>query len=166
MSPSAFLSGASGFVGSHLLRELHGQGWNVHVLARPTSSLDEIDTIPATIHIGDIIDAESIKAAMPDGIDAVFHVAASTNFWSRNNDAQTQINVDGKDGLSRGIEGPYPDVWIRHGSRCGRETSQRRHHNGDDRVTHPEGPRDAGPRDAGPHRRPSGTARRHSGAAR
>jgi nucleoside-diphosphate-sugar epimerase len=95
MSPSAFLSGASGFVGSHLLRELHGQGWNVHVLARPTSSLDEIDTIPATIHIGDIVDAESIRAAMPDGIDAVFHVAASTNFWTRNNDTQTQINVDG-----------------------------------------------------------------------
>ena len=95
MSPSAFLSGASGFVGSHLLRELHGQGWNVHVLARPTSSLDEIKTIPATVHIGDIVDAESIKAAMPDGIDAVFHVAASTSIWSRNNDAQTQINVDG-----------------------------------------------------------------------
>ena len=95
MSPSAFLSGASGFVGSHLLRELHGQGWNVHILARPTSSLDEIKTIPATVHIGDIVDAESIKAAMPDGIDAVFHVAASTNIWSRNNDAQTQINVDG-----------------------------------------------------------------------
>ena len=95
MSPSAFLSGASGFVGSHLLRELHGQGWNVHVLARPTSSLDAIDTIPATIHIGDIVDAESIRAAMPEGIDAVFHVAASTNFWSRNNDTQTQINVDG-----------------------------------------------------------------------
>lgn len=95
MSLTAFVSGASGFVGSHLVRQLQEQGWNVHALARTTSSLDEIDGVPVTVHVGDLVDADSVRAAMPDRPDAVFHVAASTNFWSRNNATQDRVNIDG-----------------------------------------------------------------------
>jgi len=95
MSLTAFVSGASGFVGSNLVRELHARGWRVHVLARPTSSLEEIDGIPVTVHLGDVADRRSVLEAMPDGPDAVFHVAASTNFWSENNAAQDRVNIDG-----------------------------------------------------------------------
>ena len=95
MSLTAFVTGASGFVGSNLVRELHQQGWAVHILARPTSSLGEIEGIPYTLHEGDIADAESLADAVPANADAVFHVAASTNFWSRNNAMQTRVNVDG-----------------------------------------------------------------------
>jgi dihydroflavonol-4-reductase len=95
MSLTAFVSGASGFVGSNLVRELHGQGWRVHILARPTSSLDEIEGIPVTVHLGDLADSSSVSQAMPAGLDAVFHVAASTNFWAKNNAAQDRVNIDG-----------------------------------------------------------------------
>lgn len=95
MSRTAFVTGASGFVGSHLVRELHRQGWDIHVLARSTSSLGETEGIPFELHIGDVTDADSIKNAMPEKVDAVFHVAASTNFWSKKNAEQTRVNVEG-----------------------------------------------------------------------
>jgi nucleoside-diphosphate-sugar epimerase len=95
MTHLAFVTGASGFVGSHIVRELHRQGWKVHVLARPTSSLQEIGDTPVTVHSGDVNDANSLKAAMPQGVDAVFHVAASTNLWAKNNAQQSQVNVEG-----------------------------------------------------------------------
>lgn len=95
MSKTAFLTGASGFVGSHLARQLHDQGWEVHVLARSTSKMSETADLPLTVHTGDITDRDSLRQAIPANTDAVFHVAASTNFWSRRNAEQTRINVDG-----------------------------------------------------------------------
>jgi dihydroflavonol-4-reductase len=95
MSLTAFVSGASGFVGSNLVRELHARGWTVHVLARPTSSLGEIEAVPVTVHLGDVTNRDSVMNAMPEGVDAVFHVAASTNFWSKNNPGQNRVNIDG-----------------------------------------------------------------------
>jgi len=95
MSLTAFVTGASGFVGSQIVRELHEQGWNVHILARRTSSLTEIEDIPFESHIGDVTDRESVLDAVPENADGVFHVAASTNFWSKKNAEQTRINIDG-----------------------------------------------------------------------
>jgi len=95
MTQTAFVTGATGFVGSHVARELHRQGWNVHVLVRPTSSLEDIADVPVTVHTGDLVDAASVSAALPQGADAVFHVAASTNLWSRKNDEQSRINLNG-----------------------------------------------------------------------
>jgi len=95
MSRTAFVTGASGFVGSHLLRVLHEVGWDLHILARSTSPMEEIEEIPCELHIGDVTDAESVLTAIPDKADAVFHVAASTNFWSKKNAEQTRINVEG-----------------------------------------------------------------------
>jgi nucleoside-diphosphate-sugar epimerase len=95
MSQTAFVTGASGFVGAALVRELHQQGWEIHVLARPTASLKEIEDVPVTVHTGNLVEAESLRDALPANTNAVFHVAASTNFWSRHNDIQSRINVDG-----------------------------------------------------------------------
>jgi len=95
MSLRAFVTGATGFVGSNLVRELHRQHWETVALARPTSSLDALRDIPVQIRHGDIADAASVRDAMPECVDAVFHVAASTNVWSCNNDQQDRINIDG-----------------------------------------------------------------------
>jgi len=95
MSQRAFVTGASGFVGSNLVRELHNQGWQVHVLTRQGSSLEDIADLPMEVHLGDIVDSASVRDAMPHGVDAVFHVAASTNVWSGNNDEQDRINIGG-----------------------------------------------------------------------
>jgi nucleoside-diphosphate-sugar epimerase len=95
MSLSAFVTGASGFVGSSLARELHQQGWQVHVLVRPGSSLEDIADTPVTVHRGDIVNSASVRKSIPHRVDAVFHVAANTNVWSGNNDEQDRVNIGG-----------------------------------------------------------------------
>ncbi len=95
MSLRAFVTGASGFVGSNLVRELHRQGWEISLLARPRSPLDDLRDIPLHVHIGDIGDENDVLEAMPLQVDAVYHVAASTNVWSGNNDEQARVNIGG-----------------------------------------------------------------------
>ena len=95
MSLTAFVTGATGFVGSNLVRELTRQGWESIALVRASSSLEDLDGLPVEIRTGDIIDAASVREAMPRNPDAVFHVAASTNVWAGNNDEQDRINIDG-----------------------------------------------------------------------
>jgi nucleoside-diphosphate-sugar epimerase len=95
MGLSAFVTGATGFVGMNLARELAGNGWHVTALVRGTSSLEDIEDLGIELRYGDIIDAGSVMDAMPLKVDCVFHVAASTSIWSRNNGLQTRVNVDG-----------------------------------------------------------------------
>ena len=95
MSLSAFVTGATGFVGSNLVKTLLNQGWSVSTLVRKNSSLQDIEGLPIDNRIGDVIDLPSVRNAMPQGVDAVFHVAASTNVWAANNDEQDQVNIDG-----------------------------------------------------------------------
>ena len=91
----ALVTGASGFVGSALVHELHKQGWQVDILVRPTASLTDIAGLPLGVHLGDIVDPASVQSSISPGTDAVFHVAASTSVWSRRNQDQQQINVNG-----------------------------------------------------------------------
>lgn len=99
----AFVTGASGFVGMNLVRELLAQNWQVTILVRRQSLLDDLPTLPIEITYGDITDAGSLEAAMPDSVDAVFHVAASTNIWSAKNAGQTRANVDGTRNVIRAV---------------------------------------------------------------
>src|SRR5260370_7782212 len=80
---SAFVTGATGFVGLNLVEELVRQGWQVTALHRVKSDLAELGRFPVTLMPGDITDAASVRAAMPEGGDAAFHVAANTNLWPR-----------------------------------------------------------------------------------
>lgn len=91
---SAFVTGATGFLGRHLVEELSQQGWLVTAFCLPT---DEVDVLrpAARVARGNITDADSIRAGMPEGLDAVFHVAANTSTWSRNAAQQYRDNVVG-----------------------------------------------------------------------
>jgi nucleoside-diphosphate-sugar epimerase len=95
MSLRAFVTGGSGFVGMNLLRQLAEQDWQVTALVRRQSPLEDIRDLGIELVQGDITDAQSVRNAIPRGVDCVFHVAASTNRWSKNNELQTRINVDG-----------------------------------------------------------------------
>lgn len=95
MSLKAFVTGATGFVGSNLAAELHRQGWSLHALVRPNSRTEDIADLPIELHTGDIVHQNDVLQAMPEGVDAVFHTAASTNVWSGNNDEQDRINIGG-----------------------------------------------------------------------
>lgn len=95
MTKTAFVTGATGFLGLNLTDALCRQGWRVTALHRPTSELRYLERRPVELAAGDITDAGSVLAAMPDGVDVVFHVAANLNQWSRGNARQTRDNVDG-----------------------------------------------------------------------
>ena len=93
-SQKAFVTGATGFLGRHLCHQLQQQGWQVYALCRSLSKAQDFD---AGIHIviGDILAPAKFKNELPDNIDALFHTAASTNTWHRNNAIQTQTNLVG-----------------------------------------------------------------------
>ena len=95
MSLRAFVTGASGFVGMNLVRQLVEQDWDVTALVRHNSPLEDIQDLDLELCEGDLADAQSVQSAMPGPVDCVFHVAASTNVWSKNNEIQTRVNVEG-----------------------------------------------------------------------
>ncbi len=95
MSLRAFVTGASGFVGMNLVQKLVEENWQVTALVRSSSPLEDIQNLGIDLREGDITDAASVLSAMPAGVDCVFHVAASTNIWSPNNEMQTRTNIDG-----------------------------------------------------------------------
>ncbi len=92
---TAFLTGASGFLGSNLAALLTGSGWRVVAIHRPSSRRDELRALGVELVPGSVDDPESLSRAMPEGTDAVFHVAGNTSMWSRNNAVQTRDNVLG-----------------------------------------------------------------------
>ncbi len=92
---TAFVTGATGFLGLNLVRELVEQGWQVTALHRASSNTRYLQGLDITLAEGDILDPESLETAMPDGLDAVFHVAGDTSLWSGHDAKQTRINVEG-----------------------------------------------------------------------
>jgi nucleoside-diphosphate-sugar epimerase len=92
------LTGATGFLGQHLLRELTATGTKVRALSRSTAGDARLRGLGAEPVRGDVTDADAVRAAMA-GVDAVFHAAADTNTWRPNNDVQTRTNVGGAQNL-------------------------------------------------------------------
>ena len=81
----AFLTGATGFVGSHVARALAAQGADLRLLVRSGSDLRNIQELRAERVLGDLRDAGSLKKAVA-GCDVVFHVAADYRLWVRDPD--------------------------------------------------------------------------------
>jgi dihydroflavonol-4-reductase len=91
----AFVTGGAGFLGLNLIEQLTAEGWQVAALHRATSDLSEITRFPVDLVAGDLTDTASLRRALPQAVDAVFHLAADTSVWSRHDNRQTRINVDG-----------------------------------------------------------------------
>jgi len=90
----AFVTGATGFVGSHVARALAANGADLRLLVRATSNLKNIEGLQADRVTGDLRDSKSLEVAM-SGCDAVFHVAADYRLWARDPDEMYKSNVDG-----------------------------------------------------------------------
>lgn len=71
----ALVTGASGFIGSHMVETLEAQGHQVFALVRPTSNTSHLKRTRAQLVIGDVTDRDSLVRACR-GIDWVFHTAA------------------------------------------------------------------------------------------
>jgi dihydroflavonol-4-reductase len=90
----AFVTGATGFLGSHVARVLVEQGAELRLLVRRTSDLRNIADLSADRVEGDIRDATSIEKAL-SGCECVFHVAADYRLWVRDPDEMYRSNVEG-----------------------------------------------------------------------
>ena len=97
------LTGASGFVGGHLLRDLLANGHRVRALSRRSESDVAIRAVGAEPVRAGLDDADALEKAL-QGADAVFHCAANTSAWSRDKAVQMATNVDGTVNLLRASE--------------------------------------------------------------
>jgi nucleoside-diphosphate-sugar epimerase len=88
------LTGASGFVGGHLLHELVGQGHVVKALSRSDRSDRALSAAGAQPVRGELTDQASLERAAQD-VQAVFHCAANTSAWSKDKALQMDTNVGG-----------------------------------------------------------------------
>lgn len=93
-----FVTGATGFVGSHVARALAAQGADLRLLVRPGSRTDNIEGLKADRVAGDLRVPESLRPAM-EGCERVFHVAADYRLWTRHPEAMYRTNVEGTRGL-------------------------------------------------------------------
>ena len=86
--------GASGFLGSHVTRQLVDRGDDVRVLVRRTSSTKAIEDLNVEYHYGDIFDDAALRAAMA-GCDDVFYCVVDTRAWLRDPAPLFRTNVEG-----------------------------------------------------------------------
>ncbi|HVP64692.1 MAG TPA: NAD-dependent epimerase/dehydratase family protein, partial [candidate division Zixibacteria bacterium] len=77
----AFVTGATGFVGSHVARVLAEQGIELRLLVRRSSRKENLAGLNAELVEGDLTDEISLRKGM-EGCEAVFHVAADYRLWT------------------------------------------------------------------------------------
>ncbi len=90
----AFVTGATGFLGSHVARALAEQGAELRLLVRATSDLRNVADLKAERVSGDLRDPGSIEKAL-SGCEVVFHVAADYRLWVRDPAEMYRSNVEG-----------------------------------------------------------------------
>jgi dihydroflavonol-4-reductase len=95
---TTLVTGATGFLGSHVARQLVARGDEVRVLMRPSSNNRAISDLSLEYVTGDLRDAASLERAM-NGVKRVFHVAADYRLWSKNPQEIYDSNVGGTKNL-------------------------------------------------------------------
>ena len=94
MSAKKLVIGASGFLGSHVTRQLAGSGANVRVMLRHTSSTKGIDDLDVERCYGDVFDDAALRAAMT-GCDVVYYCVVDARMWLRDPAPLFRTNVEG-----------------------------------------------------------------------
>ncbi|MDQ6958525.1 MAG: NAD-dependent epimerase/dehydratase family protein [Mariprofundaceae bacterium] len=94
------VTGASGFVGSAIVRRLLDVGHNVRALLRPNSPQDNIKGLDVEITVGDLTDTATLKQAAT-GCSALFHAAADYRLWAPHPQSMYATNVDGTRNIMR-----------------------------------------------------------------
>jgi dihydroflavonol-4-reductase len=95
---TTLVTGASGFLGSHVARQLVARGEDVRVLMRPSSTNRAIADLSLEYVTGDLRDPASVARAM-QGVKRVFHVAADYRLWARRKQDIYDSNVGGTKNL-------------------------------------------------------------------
>jgi len=91
---TTLVTGATGFVGSHVARQLLAKGDRVRVLVRRSSNLRALEGLTVERVEGDLNDSTSLEHAL-DGVRRLFHVAADYRLWARHPQEIYKTNVEG-----------------------------------------------------------------------
>jgi dihydroflavonol-4-reductase len=89
-----FITGATGFLGTHLVKRLAGTGHGLHCLARKTSKISELEKLQVNIVYGDVTDKSSLLAGM-QGCDWVINLANIYSVWEADPNVYTEVNIKG-----------------------------------------------------------------------
>jgi dihydroflavonol-4-reductase len=95
---TTLVTGGTGFLGSHVARQLVARGDDVRVLVRASSSNRAISDLSLEYVTGDLRDAASLERAM-NGVQRVFHVAADYRLWAKHPQDIYDSNVGGTKNL-------------------------------------------------------------------
>ena len=90
----SLITGANGFIGSHVTRFLIGQGEQVRVLVRPQSDLRLLQGLAVEFAYADLRDATSLPTPLR-GVQRVYHLAADYRLWADNPQDIYESNVTG-----------------------------------------------------------------------
>ncbi len=88
------VTGAAGFIGSHVVRELMQDGVEVRCLVRPGEDTANLDGLGLETFVGDILDRTAVEKAV-QGVDTVFHLAAVFAIWMRDWSRIYEVNIQG-----------------------------------------------------------------------
>jgi len=92
--PKTLVTGASGFLGSHVARALAARGDELRLLVRRGSDLDHLADLEFERASGDVLDRRAVRRAM-EGVERVFHLAGTTSMRSQDRDKVFELNVKG-----------------------------------------------------------------------
>ena len=107
-SDRVLITGASGFIGSAIVRTFLNAPFKVRVLVRPSSPRENFAGLPVEIAVGDLKDKRSIAAALKD-VRYLIHAAADYRLWTRKPSELMAANVLGtanimEEALKSGVE--------------------------------------------------------------
>ena len=89
-----FITGATGFIGTQLVRRLAGTGHELHCLVRRTSDVRELRGLGAVEVIGDVTDERSLLRGMT-GCQWVINLAGVYSYWEPNKRIYADVNING-----------------------------------------------------------------------
>src|SRR5258705_12704404 len=108
---NTLVTGAAGFLGSHVARQLVARGDSVRVLVRASSTNRAIADLSLEYVTGDLRDPSSLDRAMK-GVKRVFHVAADYRLWARRSQEIYESNVGGTKNLLAAAESAGVEQFI------------------------------------------------------
>jgi len=92
------VTGATGFLGHHLVRRLVSGGYDIRIMKEKDAPMELLKDLKIEVFEGDIRDFEAVKKAVK-GCEVVFHLAGLISYWSKQNSLQFEINVTGTENV-------------------------------------------------------------------